>query len=84
MPHYPIVPASCTSALDPGDGAPWGLVANCAAETRVGQSEAVYAEGILTLSMNVAKQCAQQGARLVELSSGQMYSTDKVSHSSSS
>ncbi|KOB64532.1 UDP-galactose 4-epimerase, partial [Operophtera brumata] len=45
--------------------------------TRVGQSEAVYAEGILTLSTNVAKQCAQQGARLVEISSGQMYSTDK-------
>ncbi|KOB68761.1 UDP-galactose 4-epimerase, partial [Operophtera brumata] len=46
-------------------------------KTRVGQSEAVYAEGILTLSTNVAKQCAQQGARLVEISSGQMYSTDK-------
>ncbi|CAB3226993.1 unnamed protein product [Arctia plantaginis] len=69
---------SCASALDPGDGSPWGLVANCAGETRVGQTEAVYSEGIFTLSANVAKQCAKlKVPRLVEISSGQMYSSDK-------
>ncbi|KAG6448245.1 hypothetical protein O3G_MSEX005351 [Manduca sexta] len=73
-----INPASCASALDPGDGEPWGLVVNCAGETRVGQTEAVYAEGIFTLSVNVAKNCAKMKVpRLVEISSGQMYSTDK-------
>ncbi|XP_075975862.1 uncharacterized protein LOC142976411 [Anticarsia gemmatalis] len=73
-----INPTSCASALDPGDGAPWGLVANCAGETRVGQTEAVYSEGIYTLSANVAKQCAKlKVPRLVEISCGQMYSSDK-------
>ena len=52
---------------------------NCAGETRVGQTEAVYSEGLLTLSTNVAKQCAKLKVdRLVEISSGQMHSSDKV------
>lgn len=69
---------SCASALDPGDGAVWGLVVNCAGETRVGQTEAVYSEGIYTLSVNVARQCAKLKVdRLVEISSGQMHSSDK-------
>ncbi|KAH9628103.1 hypothetical protein HF086_018319 [Spodoptera exigua] len=69
---------SCASALDPGDGAVWGLVVNCAGETRVGQTEAVYSEGIYTLSLNVARQCAKLKVdRLVEISSGQMHSSDK-------
>lgn len=69
---------SCASALDPGDDAPWGLVVNCASETRGGQTEAVYAEGIVTLSLNVAKHCARMKVpRLVEISSGQMCSSDK-------
>ncbi|KAJ0177603.1 hypothetical protein K1T71_006476 [Dendrolimus kikuchii] len=73
-----INPTSCAAALDPGDGLPWGLVVNCAGETRVGQTEAVYAEGILTLSCNVAKQCTKLNVpRLVEISSGQMHSSDK-------
>lgn len=72
-----VFPASCAAALEPGDG-PWGLVVNCAGETRVGQTEAVYAEGIFTLSSNVARQCAALNARLVEISSGHMYSCDKV------
>ncbi|XP_026330165.1 uncharacterized protein LOC113237749 [Hyposmocoma kahamanoa] len=72
-----INPTSCESALDPGDSS-WGLVVNCAGETRVGQSEAVYAEGIVTLSSNVAKQCSKlKVTRLVEISSGQMHSSDK-------
>ncbi|XP_049692990.2 uncharacterized protein LOC110371682 [Helicoverpa armigera] len=69
---------SCASALDPGDKAPWDLVVNCAGETRVGQTEAVYSEGLYTLSTNVAKQCAKlKVGRLVEISSGQMHSSDK-------
>ncbi|XP_053605815.1 uncharacterized protein LOC128672591 [Plodia interpunctella] len=72
-----INPTSCASALDPGPHE-WGLVVNCAGETRVGQSEAVYSEGIYTLSCNVAKQCAAlKVPRLVEISSGYMYSKDK-------
>ncbi|KAI5634240.1 NAD dependent epimerase/dehydratase family domain-containing protein [Phthorimaea operculella] len=72
-----INPTSCANALGPPEGG-WELVVNCAGETRPGQTEAVYAEGIVTLSTNVAKQCAKLGVgRLVEISSGQMYSSDK-------
>ncbi|CAG4933552.1 unnamed protein product [Parnassius apollo] len=72
-----INPTSCATALS-RDGEPWDLVANCAGETRVGQTEAVYSEGIFTLSCNVAQQCAKMKVgRLVEISSGQMYSSDK-------
>ncbi|KAJ2947320.1 hypothetical protein O0L34_g17033 [Tuta absoluta] len=72
-----INPTSCANALGPPEGG-WELVVNCAGETRTGQAEAVYAEGIVTLSTNVAKQCAKLGVpRLVEISSGQMYSSDK-------
>ncbi|XP_026759743.2 uncharacterized protein LOC113518914 [Galleria mellonella] len=73
-----INPTSCAAALDTGTAEPWGLVVNCAGETRVGQSEAVYSEGIYTLSCNVARECAKQKiARLVEISSGYMSSKDK-------
>ncbi|VVD01471.1 unnamed protein product [Leptidea sinapis] len=72
-----INPASCAAALE-ADGLPWSYVLNCAGETRVGQTEAVYSEGIFTLSVNVAKECAKLKVdRLVEISSGQMYSSDK-------
>ncbi|CAK1543790.1 unnamed protein product [Leptosia nina] len=72
-----INPASCASALEP-DGTPWDIVVNCAGETRVEKTEAVYSEGILTLSVNVAKQCAKLKVnRLIEISSGQMCSGDK-------
>ncbi|KAM3956290.1 uncharacterized protein ACR2FA_009740 [Aphomia sociella] len=72
-----INPASCAAALDPGSGEPWALVVNCAGETRVGQTEAVYSEGIYTLSCNVAKQCVKLKVRLIEISSGHMSSKDK-------
>ncbi|XP_023940966.1 uncharacterized protein LOC112047903 [Bicyclus anynana] len=71
-----INPTSCASALEP-NGESWAFVANCAGETRGGQTEAVYAEGIVTLSVNVARQCCKLGARLVEISSGHMHSSDK-------
>ncbi|CAH0724012.1 unnamed protein product, partial [Brenthis ino] len=72
-----INPTSCATALEP-NGEDWSLIVNCAGETRVGQTEAVYAEGLFTLSVNVAKQCAKlKVPRLVEISSGHMYSSDK-------
>ncbi|XP_068622866.1 uncharacterized protein [Battus philenor] len=72
-----INPTSCAAALST-EGEPWELVVNCAGETRVGQTEAVYSEGIFTLSCNVARQCAKMKVgRLVEISSGHMYSSDK-------
>ncbi|OWR43678.1 uncharacterized protein LOC116769051 [Danaus plexippus] len=71
-----INPVSCASALEPSEQ-PWSLVVNCAGETRFGQTEAVYAEGIHNLSVTVAKQCALMKLRLIEISSGCMYSSDK-------
>ncbi|XP_013137726.1 PREDICTED: sterol-4-alpha-carboxylate 3-dehydrogenase, decarboxylating [Papilio polytes] len=72
-----INPTSCATALNT-DGEPWDVVVNCAGETRMGQTEAVYSEGIFTLSCNVARQCAKMKVgRLVEISSGHMYSSDK-------
>ncbi|CAH2040155.1 unnamed protein product, partial [Iphiclides podalirius] len=72
-----INPTSCAAALST-DGRPWELVVNCAGETRVGQTEAVYSEGIFTLSCNVARQCAKMKVgRYVEISSGHMHSSDK-------
>jgi len=39
----------------------------------------VYQEGIIRLSMNCAKEAASRNVRLyMEFSSGQMYSSDKV------
>jgi len=43
------------------EGAPtWDLVVNCAGETKAGQTDPVYKEGILKLSLNCAKQAALQ------------------------
>lgn len=53
---------------------------NCAAETRPGQTEAVYEEGITKVSLNCARQVAalaNSDVRFVELSSGNMLSSDK-------
>lgn len=50
---------------------------NLAAETRFGQSDPVYHEGIHKLSINCAKEAAKRGIkRYVEMSSGQMLSRD--------
>ena len=54
-------------------------ILNCACETRLGQSEAVYEEGIVRVSLNCAKLAAKIGAaRFVELSSGCMASSEQV------
>ncbi|KAF7274668.1 uncharacterized protein LOC143195575 [Rhynchophorus ferrugineus] len=75
---------SCKNAFSLSDGSNWDLVINCAAETRLGQTDPVYKEGILKLSLNCAKQAALQNVgRYIELSSGNMYSCEKLAHKES-
>lgn len=59
----------------------WDLVVNCAGETKAGQTDPVYKEGILKLSLNCAKQAALQNVgRYIELSSGNMNSNEKTAN----
>ncbi|RZB40900.1 uncharacterized protein BDFB_003056 [Asbolus verrucosus] len=75
-----INPESCKTAFSAPE-APWDYVINCAGETKLGQTDPVYEEGILKLSLNCAKEAAQQNVKhYVELSSGKMNSSDKVPH----
>ncbi len=54
---------------------------NCACETKTGQTDPVYQEGIVKLSVNCASEAAKQNVKMfVELSSGHMASTEKVLH----
>lgn len=54
---------------------------NCAGETKIGQSEEVYEEGVYIVSVNCATAAAKHGVkRYVEISSGQMNSNEKVEH----
>lgn len=72
---------SCKNAFSLPDGSTWDLVVNCAGETRAGQTDPVYNEGILKLSVNCAKQAALQNVgRYIELSSGNMNSSEKTPH----
>ncbi|KAK9738343.1 NAD dependent epimerase/dehydratase family [Popillia japonica] len=75
-----INPDSCKNAFAT-EGANWDFVINCAAETKLGQTDPVYKEGIYKLSLN----CAQEAAALrvkhyVEISSGQVASSEKTPH----
>lgn len=55
------------------------IVFNCAGETKYGQTDPVYKEGIHKLSMNCAQEAAKLGVeRYVEISSGNLNSSDKV------
>lgn len=73
---------SCKNAFSlDTDDRPWDFVINCAGETKPGQTDPVYEEGILKLSLNCAKQAALLNVRrYVELSSGNVFSSDKVPH----
>ena len=52
---------------------------NCACETKPGQTDPVYREGILKLSLNCASEAAKiKVKRFVEISTGTMYSSEKV------
>nr|CAD7461895.1 unnamed protein product [Timema tahoe] len=56
-------------------------VINCACETRTGQTDPVYREGILKLSLNCASEAAKHNVkRFVEVSTGHMCSSDKNPH----
>uniref|UniRef100_A0A1Q3F9G2 Putative c-3 sterol dehydrogenase/3-beta-hydroxysteroid dehydrogenase n=1 Tax=Culex tarsalis TaxID=7177 RepID=A0A1Q3F9G2_CULTA len=73
--------ASCQNAfkIDSEDGSSWDFVINCAAETKPGQTDPVYQEGILKLAMNCANEAAKcRCKRFVELSTGSMCSSEKV------
>lgn len=59
----------------------WDFVINCASETKLGQTDPVYDEGIFKLSINCAKEAASVKPRhYIEISSGQMYSSEKHKH----
>ncbi|KAK3095479.1 hypothetical protein FSP39_015159 [Pinctada imbricata] len=82
----PIVEFKHSNLINPGsvekafsdESGNFDFVINLAAETKYGQSNAVYEEGIVRLSMNCAEEAARRSVRLyVEFSSGQMYSSDK-------
>lgn len=71
---------SCKNAFQLDNGS-WDIVINCAGETKAGQTDPVYKEGILKLSLNCAKEAARlQVKHYVELSSGNMYNAEKVAH----
>lgn len=76
-----LILESCKNAFQPCDGLSWDVVVNCAGETKLGQTDPVYNEGVLKLSLNCAKEAAQQNVKhFIELSSGNMHSSDKVPH----
>ncbi|KAI4459873.1 bifunctional polymyxin resistance protein arna [Holotrichia oblita] len=75
-----INPDSCKNAFAT-EGASWDFVINCAAETKMGQTDPVYKEGIYKLSLNCAKEAATLRVKhYVELSSGQVASSEKTPH----
>ncbi|KAL3884722.1 hypothetical protein ACJMK2_024834 [Sinanodonta woodiana] len=72
-----INPASVQAAFSDPEGE-FGYVVNLAAETKYGQSDPVYAEGIVRLSLNCAREAAKRKVKMyIEFSSGQMHSSEK-------
>lgn len=73
--------ASCKNAFSPPNDCDypyWDYVFNCAAETRLGKSEAIYREGIYKLSLNCINEAIEQNVhRYIEFSSGNMHSSEK-------
>ncbi|CAB4045631.1 sterol-4-alpha-carboxylate 3-dehydrogenase, decarboxylating-like, partial [Paramuricea clavata] len=70
-----LFPASAEKAFS---DAPFDFCINLAAETKYGQSEEVYKEGVVKVSLNCARQAAKSGIkRFIEVSTGQVYSGDK-------
>lgn len=61
------------------EGGSFDYAINCAGETKLGQSEQVYEEGIHKVSLHCATAAAKHGVkRFVEVSSGQIESREKV------
>ncbi|XP_029644572.1 dTDP-glucose 4,6-dehydratase isoform X3 [Octopus sinensis] len=69
--------ASVESAFADVEG-PFDFAINLAAETKYGQTDPVYQEGIVKLSLNCAREAAKRNVKIyIEASSSQMYSADK-------
>jgi nucleoside-diphosphate-sugar epimerase len=61
------------------EGNSFDYVLNCACETKTGQTDPVYKEGIYKVSVNCANAAANHNVkRFVEISSGTMFSSEKV------
>ncbi|KAK6185056.1 hypothetical protein SNE40_007377 [Patella caerulea] len=72
-----INPASTEEAFS-DDGNSFDYVVNLAAETKYGQSDPVYKEGIVKLSQMCIQTAAKHKVKMyIEFSTGQMHSTDK-------
>jgi len=60
------------------DGGKFNIVFNLAAETKYGQTDAVYAEKVYDLSIKVGTEAAKQGVdRFIEVSTAQVYEAGK-------
>ncbi|KAH3716248.1 hypothetical protein DPMN_058967 [Dreissena polymorpha] len=69
------VSVSNVFTLDEGN---FDFAVNLAAETKYGQSDKVYSEGIVRLSLNCAKEAEKRNIKFyIEMSSGQMASSEK-------
>lgn len=76
--HANLINQTSVDSVFASDLGPFDYVVNFAAETKYGQSEPVYHEGIVRLSENCARTAARFKVHMyVELSSGQMVSSDK-------
>lgn len=68
---------SCQNAF--ADDESFDFVINLAAETKMGQSDPVYKEGIIKLSNNCAKEAVKQKVKkYIEISSGHIHSSEKT------
>jgi len=80
-----FVQGSLTSAASiarvfspPESGGKWNIVINLAAETKYGQTDAVYQEKILDLSVKCGTEAAKVGVdRFIEVSTAQVYEAGK-------
>eukprot|EP01094_Clydonella_sp_ATCC50884_P005000 TRINITY_DN13982_c0_g1_i1.p2 TRINITY_DN13982_c0_g1~~TRINITY_DN13982_c0_g1_i1.p2 ORF type:complete len:369 (-),score=115.00 TRINITY_DN13982_c0_g1_i1:53-1159(-) len=70
--------AGVNKAYTLDDGSNFDWVVNCAAETKYGQTDEVYKEKVLDLSVKVATKAAEVGvSKFIELSTAQVYSHGK-------
>lgn len=75
--YFLSLTASCQNAFASDEQI--DFIINCAGETKSGQTDPVYKEGIYKLSLNCAQQAAKIGVKhYIELSAGNMNSSDKV------
>lgn len=69
--------ASCELCFE---GKTFQYAINCACETKLGQTDPVYEEGVYKVGINCAQAAAKHGVqKYIEISTGQLWS-DKVSH----